>query len=403
MLPIVNGKSFLECSEDDLKQIVNNQDFRENEHLEYKKVLSIPYISKKDDRDIAITEFRSDICAFANANGGYLIFGIEEDGGIPKKIEGIPIKDLDEYQLDIENWLNGIEPRRPNVSFNFVKLENGNYVVVLYVLHDSFFPYVHLGKEKGYRICKRYGNAKVVATYADVRNMFTQSAVLEKEIAHFRKERVDYYCSQMGEDKESRQFMMLHIFPESFLDNSYNQPLFVLERKQHPFSLIFRHISCYDGSVPMVEGLRFPGNSGETEGRLLNNGIAEFFYSLSSYLHRVSSYPEKVFFPWKNVWDIIESSIRDYLSQLQGLFQVGNLYVGFTVIGCKNVISDNSTPGMNAIIDRDKLIMNTIVIDCDDEESLSLGIKRMKLDFLLSLGVKYNKEINELISEIHEG
>ena len=35
MLPKLNGKSFLAVNEDDLQQLINNTDFRENEYLDY--------------------------------------------------------------------------------------------------------------------------------------------------------------------------------------------------------------------------------------------------------------------------------------------------------------------------------------------------------------------------------
>lgn len=36
MLPQINGKSFLSCTEDDLKVLVENTDYRENEYIDYK-------------------------------------------------------------------------------------------------------------------------------------------------------------------------------------------------------------------------------------------------------------------------------------------------------------------------------------------------------------------------------
>lgn len=37
MLPKINGKSFLECTEDDLKNLIDNPDFRESEYIDYYK------------------------------------------------------------------------------------------------------------------------------------------------------------------------------------------------------------------------------------------------------------------------------------------------------------------------------------------------------------------------------
>lgn len=36
MLPTINGKSFLEVTEDDLKVLVENADYRESDYIDYK-------------------------------------------------------------------------------------------------------------------------------------------------------------------------------------------------------------------------------------------------------------------------------------------------------------------------------------------------------------------------------
>lgn len=37
MLPTINGKSFLEVTEDDLKVLVENTDYRESDYIDYKR------------------------------------------------------------------------------------------------------------------------------------------------------------------------------------------------------------------------------------------------------------------------------------------------------------------------------------------------------------------------------
>ena len=76
MLPKINGKSFLECTEDDLKNLIDNPDFRENEYLDYKQNFAFLELPKGKERNEKIAEFKSDVCSFANADGGFLIFGI---------------------------------------------------------------------------------------------------------------------------------------------------------------------------------------------------------------------------------------------------------------------------------------------------------------------------------------
>lgn len=40
MLPKINGKSFLECTEEDLKGLIDNEAYREDEYIDYKKTFS---------------------------------------------------------------------------------------------------------------------------------------------------------------------------------------------------------------------------------------------------------------------------------------------------------------------------------------------------------------------------
>ena len=65
MLPTINNKSFLDCNEVDLKNIIENFDYHENEYIDYKEnlhYLEIPKDTK--DRKALIAqgkcEFKSD-------------------------------------------------------------------------------------------------------------------------------------------------------------------------------------------------------------------------------------------------------------------------------------------------------------------------------------------------------
>ena len=147
MFPLVNGKSFLELNEEDLEYLIDNPDFRENEYIDYKRTfdfLGLPE-DKKDIFDSKIAEFRNDICSFANAEGGYLIFGISEKNGCAEKIIGVDIKNdnTDRFEKERRENLFFIRPRCPYLKFHFIKLKNNRYVIVIFVKHDNFAPYLH--------------------------------------------------------------------------------------------------------------------------------------------------------------------------------------------------------------------------------------------------------------------
>ena len=52
MLPTVNNKSFLECNEEDLKNIIENPDYRENEYIDYKRTFAFLEMNKGKERDV---------------------------------------------------------------------------------------------------------------------------------------------------------------------------------------------------------------------------------------------------------------------------------------------------------------------------------------------------------------
>ena len=233
-------------------------------------------------------EFRNDVCAFANANGGYLIFGVDEKKGIPTEIIGINIKNnnKDLFERDVRNYLQSIKPRIPFYRIRFIDMPDEKYIVIMLIQHDFFAPYIHLADQKNYKVYKRAGNEKAVMDYQEIKMMFTQSVSLEKEMEQGRAERVNYFLSQEDDQEYTySKFFMMHIFPETFLDYNYSKPMFVLERKGARFSPIFNAFECNTRSAPTPEGLRFLGQGIKAECKLYNNGIAEFFYPLANKLH----------------------------------------------------------------------------------------------------------------------
>ena len=406
MLPLINGKSFLSCSEADLQVLLDNSDFREDEYLDYKATFSFLEMPKGKERDAKKTEFKSDVCSFANADGGYLIFGISDKNGCASAIEGIdvPNYDTDRFELDRRNDLNGIQPKVPPLQFSFIQLESGKYIVVILIKHDSFAPYIHLENEKNYRIYKRYGNGKKTMSYSEIRQMFNQSLSLDEAIMDYLYKRIEHYRKL---DKSfGERFIHLCFIPETFRDRYYSQNMFVLERSgKAKFSEIFSPFGCYASSIPCVDGIRYiPYRDKDAEGYVRNNGIVEACLSLDEDIRiNESKYPEG-FLPWVRLWDQIKAVCFNYIKVFNNINIGERVFLCLAIVGCRNVLTNDEFFVRNYVgrIDRDEVICEPVeLLRINNEFEVGNVLKKLQIAFLLSIGVKYDKTLQKLIEDVY--
>lgn len=407
MLPTINGKSFLECSEEDLKELIDNPDYRENEYVDYKETFAFLDMPKNNPERIKhIAEFRSDVCAFANSEGGYLVYGISDDKGMAKSIEGIEIKDsnTDKFELDRKNNLNSILPKIPSVQFKFIPLANGKYVIVIHIKKDAFSPYIHIENETNYKIYKRIGNGKSSVGYVELKNMFNQSLSIENEVQNYRKQRIDYYRSQEDtEDYRYSKFLLLHIIPDTFTDSSYRKNVFLLQKQQPTlkFSQIFDGISCNNSAQPNVDGLRYMDYRNENQGTINNNGIAECFCPIHNLL-KMDPQVSKDYLPSAYLWGLLEPVIRQYVDIMKNVLSTKRLFLGISVLGCKDVMSEiNFDTVTIGHIDRNTIICPpTAIENYSNEDEFETSLKWLQIEYYLSLGIKTSKSLTSLIEEV---
>ena len=407
MLPQINGKSFLSCTENDLNVLVENADYRENEYIDYKLNFAFLEIEKGPVRDSKKAEFKIDVCAFANADGGYLIFGIGDKNGCASEIKGIDIKnnDTDRFELDRRNDLNGIQPKTPQIQFSFIQLASGKYVVVMYIKHDSFAPYVYLEDEKNYKIYSRYGNGKRIMTYSELRQMFNQSLSLDQAVLSYIHQRIDYYRS-LG-DSFGNSFVHLCFIPETFMDTSYRQNMFILERLgKYNFSSIFSAFRCDTSSIPCVDGVRYIPYSDEfehAEGYVRNNGIVEACMSLDGVLKTSDKYPDG-FLPWGWLLDKHKSFVYQYSQVFRQINTGERVFLCLSIVGCRNVVTNDQgfQYDYTGKIDRDEVICDPIeILRIDNDDEISFTLKKLQIAFLLAIGVKYDDSLKKLIDEVY--
>lgn len=411
MLPSVNGNLLFDCFEEDLAVLIDNTDYRENSYLDYKINFSFLECAKTDPkREKHIAEFRSDVCSFANADGGYLVYGTRDEKGMAREVVGVSIPEgnTDRFELDRKNNLSSILPKMPSVRFRFLLLKSGKYLVIVHVQKDYYAPYIHVEGEIDYRIFKRIGNGKKCIGYVELKNMFNQSLSIEKEVLRFRESRIfDIRKNEDTDDFRYSQFLLLHIIPDTFVDSSHDKNVFLLKRNnRQSLSGMFGSVGCAGVSVPNVDGLRFPSFRSGEECRLYKNCIAEVYDPLNKALN-IGMQPHKYpygYFASSWVWDRIEPVVREYISRMNETIDTQRLFVCLSIVGCKDVATENDfLHDYNGKIDRDTINCAPIVFEnINDDEAVELSIKRMYIEFALALGIKCSKTLQALIQEVYQ-
>lgn len=409
MLPTLNGKSFLDCNEEDLQELIDNPDYRENEYIDYKAAFAFLEMDKKDpNRQGKIVEFRNDVCAFANAGGGYLIYGITDVKGMAREIVGveIPNNNTDKFELERKNNLDCIMPKMPSLQFGYIPLKNGKFVVVIQIRKDGFAPYMHLENDTNYKAYKRVGNGKTPIGYVELKNMFNQSLTLETEIQAFRQKRIDFYRSHVDtEDETYSKFVLVHIIPDSFMDTHSRKNMFLLS-KQRPdirFHSIFSAFRCNSFPRPNVDGIRFVGENLKSEGQVYNNGIVECFLPVNPCVY-IRGLKENRQFSYHFSWSDIREVVAHYLDVMPGLLDTQRVFVCVSVVGCMNMVSNRNEHGRSiGTIDRDVVMSSPIVFEnIYDDESVATSKKWLQLEYYLSLGVREDPELTKLIADVSQ-
>jgi hypothetical protein len=198
--------------ESDLQSLVDDE-VREAKTVEYKR--SLPGNSDAEKK-----EFLADVSSFANAAGGYLIYGVEEKEGIPTKITGFEDIDADAEILRLESTIrNGIDPKIPGISTKAVKVTSG-IAIVIHIPRSFALP--HAVDYKGrWRFYSRNSAGKHPLDVAELRTAFALSESSAERLRSFRIERLSMIASGQTPvtlpDKTPR--FVLHILPVSTFDS----------------------------------------------------------------------------------------------------------------------------------------------------------------------------------------
>src|SRR5260221_2915214 len=152
----------------------------ESQTLDFKRAL--PGMSNADK-----SEFLKDVCAFANKEGGDLVYGVVDDDGTATALSPIAGEAPDSAKRRLGQIADaGLEPRVVGLQFKEIMVPNG-YVLVVRVPESYNGP--HRYGQNG-RFVMRSGTHTTELTYDQLRNAFDRGATLAERARHFQVERL---------------------------------------------------------------------------------------------------------------------------------------------------------------------------------------------------------------------
>ena len=149
----------------DIENLINNE-VEENIHLDYKAAGAL---DKKDDKKR--NEITKDISAFANSDGGIIIYGVSEEDHKPKEIS--PIDGRIYTKECLENVIQLIQPRIDDLKIYPIRGDDiGQSIYVVKIPRSNNAP--HMAKDKRYY--KRFNFKSEPMEDYEVKDLFNRAS-----------------------------------------------------------------------------------------------------------------------------------------------------------------------------------------------------------------------------------
>jgi hypothetical protein len=357
--------------------------------LEFKREL--PGKEKADK-----VEFLKDVAALANAEGGDIIYGIEEKAGAALRPHPITTTSIEAEKRRLGQILDGgVEPRITGVRFQGIAV-TGGFILVLRVPQSYDGPH-RITQDSDGRFVLRSGTHTSDMSYSQLKNAFDRTATLAERAKRFRRDRLD--AIQQGETPKPvtpGPLCVAHVIPLVSLTG--RQSIDVVGLSRNPGSIFFSdwgHGTCtlnLDGIVAhSVINKAAPDTYGYNQ--IYRTGGAESVFCAGSLFN-----PEDKRIPSTLVTSYLRMSIERNIKVITQSGISGPSVVGIAMLNVKDytfAVGGPSFSFQRAVADRDSLVLPEVWVESLDGLTDIDEIVRPMMDILWqSFGVERCLEYN---------
>jgi hypothetical protein len=351
------NKPISQLERDDLQRLIDDG-VLEKKRLDYK--LQFTGNSDGDKKELLY-----DLSSFANAGGGYLIFGMREQNGTPVSIEGIDPDAVDREKLRMEQLLQtGVEPRIPGITMHNIPLDNGKAAFIVHIPGSWVAP--HMVKLSGVsRFYSRNSAGKYQLDVSELRAAFQMSETLGERIRNFRTERLGkIIANELPIEMPNNPKIVLHVIPISaFSTTQFGQFCFPEDKSDlEPINsrgfttrINFEGLLVY---TPYDGGARAISYT-----QLYRNGIIE---AVESYILNLEPEQQYAYYiSWVALESKIISAVQRFLKQLTKMEIEPPALLMLSILNVKGWMMPQSEIwlGSSEKIDRDNLIIPDVLVD----------------------------------------
>lgn len=219
------GKSLKDVTFADLELLISGK-VKESKIVDYKLLLKL-------DDDKAKVNMLKDFVAFANAQGGCLIYGIKEKDTYPTEIVGFRLKEYDSLIMQIQSLANTkIEPPIFSLQFKMIAITPRKSVLIIYV-PKSWSALHRVNYQTSTFYFRQAGKNQSMDVYQIKQSMLMNQAY-DKKIHDFIKERKKLIMHEnIPVNLKMGPRLLFYVLPiEPFLNNAsydlmhyFNSPL----------------------------------------------------------------------------------------------------------------------------------------------------------------------------------